>query len=77
MKIKTILLLVAAAALVILIIQVAFQYSNVQKGGTPATRRRATVNWVLLIILVGSFGGSKLPLANQRLTIQTANRLLT
>ncbi len=58
MKIKTILLLVAAAALVILIIQVAFQYSNVQKGGTPATRRRATVNWVLLIILVGSFGGS-------------------
>lgn len=58
MKIKTILLLVAAAVLVILIIQVAVQYSNVQKGGTPATRRRATVNWLLLCIMTLSFAGS-------------------
>lgn len=55
---KTMLLLIAALALVILLAQVVIQYHSVRQGGAPAKRRRATINFVLLLVMILSFSGS-------------------
>lgn len=58
MKINTLLRVIGIVALVILVIQVGSQYRHVKQGGKPASHGRAVMNWLLLAILVVSFGAS-------------------
>lgn len=58
MNLKNVLIIVGIIAVVLLIIQYIGQVRRMRRGENYVSRGRAFINWLLLFVIVGSFGGS-------------------